>query len=180
MLECIGFNNSRVYMGIFHRSLINSQRSEESDRGFVPVFWTKNSTTFQGLSRTPFSALSLVFFRSSTTWPISFWRSFCVCSFYATENLGWIKLAPKFEDFPALTVIFKDFQGLRNYRTFKDFLGASELRRSRYQNLVSWMGGIKRRSTGSPTKLFSLSLHSTGNLFAGYCFLTVWFMFYWL
>ena len=26
--------------------------------------------------------------------------------------LGWIKLAPKFKDFPALTAIFKDFQGL--------------------------------------------------------------------
>ena len=26
--------------------------------------------------------------------------------------LGWIKLAPKFKDFPALTAIFKDFQSL--------------------------------------------------------------------
>ena len=26
--------------------------------------------------------------------------------------LGWIKLAPKFKDFAALTAIFKDFQGL--------------------------------------------------------------------
>ena len=26
--------------------------------------------------------------------------------------LGWIKLAPKFKDFPALAAIFKDFQGL--------------------------------------------------------------------
>ena len=25
--------------------------------------------------------------------------------------LGWIKLAPKFKDFPASTEIFKDFQG---------------------------------------------------------------------
>ena len=25
--------------------------------------------------------------------------------------LGWIKLAPKFKDFPAPTEIFKDFQG---------------------------------------------------------------------
>jgi len=31
----------------------------------------------------------------------------CVCSFYAPENLGWIKLAPIFKDFPATTAIFK-------------------------------------------------------------------------
>ena len=30
----------------------------------------------------------------------------------ALENLGWIKLALKFEDFPAPTAIFKDFQGV--------------------------------------------------------------------
>ena len=29
----------------------------------------------------------------------------------ALENPGWIKLAPKFEDFPTPTAIFKDFQG---------------------------------------------------------------------
>ena len=37
--------------------------------------------------------------------------------------LGWIKLAPKFKDFPAPTANFKDFQGLeflfQNSRTFK-------------------------------------------------------------
>ena len=91
------------------------------------LFWTENSRTFQGLSRTPFSAkksLKSVFFSSSTTWAISSWRSFCVCPFYAIENLGLIKLAPKFKDFPALTAI--TFQGLeflfwnqRTSRTFK-------------------------------------------------------------
>ena len=33
-------------------------------------------------------------------------------SVFAPFPLGWIKLAPKFKDFPAPTVIFKDFQGL--------------------------------------------------------------------
>ena len=31
---------------------------------------------------------------------------------FAHFPLGWIKLAPKFKDLPAPTVIFKDFQGL--------------------------------------------------------------------
>ena len=48
MLECIAFNNIRVHMGIFHRSLGNGQRSEESDPGFVPFFEQK----IQGLFRT--------------------------------------------------------------------------------------------------------------------------------
>ena len=52
MLERIGFNNSRLYMGIFPRSIVSSQRSKESDPGLVPFFEQKN----QGLSRTPFSA----------------------------------------------------------------------------------------------------------------------------
>ena len=107
MLEYIGFNNIRVHMGIFHRSLVNGQRSEESDPGFVPFFEQKNSRTFQDFQRlysVQKRALSLVFFSSSTTWAISSWRSFCACSFYAIENLGWIKLAP--------TAIFKDFQGI--------------------------------------------------------------------
>ena len=30
----------------------------------------------------------------------------------ALQNLSWIKLATNFKDFPALTTIFKDFQGL--------------------------------------------------------------------
>ena len=55
-------------------------------------------------------------------------RTFCVCLFYFFHDtskfnilnvfrclLGWIKLAPKFKDFPAPTANFKDFQG----RTFK-------------------------------------------------------------
>ena len=55
--------------------------------GFKPLFWTKKFNDFQGhtsnVSRTPFSAkksLESVFFGSSTTWAISSWRSFCVCS----------------------------------------------------------------------------------------------------
>ena len=47
MLEYIGFNNSRVHMGIFHRSLVNSQRSEESDPGFVPFFEQKIQGLFE-------------------------------------------------------------------------------------------------------------------------------------
>ena len=65
MLNCIGFNNIRVHMGIFHRSLLNSQRSEESDRGFVPFFEQKIQglfKDFQGLHSVPKRALSLVFF----------------------------------------------------------------------------------------------------------------------
>ena len=30
---------------------------------------------------------------------------------FVPSPLGWIKLAPKFKDFPARTEIFKDFQG---------------------------------------------------------------------
>ena len=51
-------------------------------------------------------------------------------SYQVLENLGWIKLAPKFKDFPAPTAIFKDFQGLELLfqisRTFKEFQGACE------------------------------------------------------
>ena len=57
------------------------------------LFWTKNSRTFQGLSRThfPFFRDSIqwikepwvyFFFGSSTTWVILSRRSFCVCSFF--------------------------------------------------------------------------------------------------
>ena len=53
-------------------------------------------------------------------------RSFCVCSFQTLENLCWIKLAPKFKDFPAPTAIFKDFQGLELFiSNFMDFQGLS-------------------------------------------------------
>ena len=97
ILERIGFNNIRVRMGIFHRSLVNGH-----------PFFNKKFKDFSGLSETPFRAKKepwlYVFFSSSTTWAISSWRSFCACSFYAIENLGWIKLAP--------TAIFKDLQGI--------------------------------------------------------------------
>ena len=57
------------------------------------LFWTKNSRTFQGLSRThfPFFKDSIqckkepwvyVFSSSSTTWVILSQKSFCVCSFF--------------------------------------------------------------------------------------------------
>ena len=57
------------------------------------LFWTKNSRTFQGLSRThfPFCKDSIqrkiepwvhILFSSSTTWVISSRRSFCVFSFF--------------------------------------------------------------------------------------------------
>ena len=78
--------------------------------------WTKKPSTFQGHSGTyfPFFKDSIqckkepwvyVFFSSFPTWAILYWKVF-LCS------LGWIKLAPKFKDFPALTAIFKNFQGL--------------------------------------------------------------------
>ena len=45
----------------------------------------------------------------------------------ALENLGWIKLVPKFKYYPAPTAIFKDFKGLeylfQNSTTVKDFQG---------------------------------------------------------
>ena len=46
ILERIGFNNIRVDMGIF--PLVNSQRSEELDPGFVPFLNKK----FKDFSRT--------------------------------------------------------------------------------------------------------------------------------
>ena len=33
-------------------------------------------------------------------------------SYYVLENLGWIKLAPKFKDFPATTAISRTFKAL--------------------------------------------------------------------
>ena len=81
------------------------------------LFWPKKSRTFQGLSRTPFPFFKdsiqckeepwiYVFFSSSRTCMSNFILKVFLCL------LGWIKLAPKFKDFPALTAIFKDFQGL--------------------------------------------------------------------
>ena len=52
-------------------------------------------------------------------------------SYWVLENLGWIKLAPKFKDFPAPTAIFKDFQGLELFiSNFKDFHGLSRCMRT--------------------------------------------------
>ena len=65
MLEYIGFNNIRVHMGIFHRSLVNGQRSEESDPGFVPFFEQKIQgllEDFQGLHSVQKRALRLRLF----------------------------------------------------------------------------------------------------------------------
>ena len=45
ILERIDFNNIYVDMGIF--PLVNSQRSEELDPGFVPFFEQKNQRTFE-------------------------------------------------------------------------------------------------------------------------------------
>ena len=48
-------------------------------------------------------------------------------SYQVLENLGWIKLAPKFKDFPAPTAIFKALNFLVQIsRTFKEFQGACE------------------------------------------------------
>ena len=52
LLERIGFNNILLHKGIFHRSPVNIQRSEESHPGFVPFLNKK----FKDFSRTPFSA----------------------------------------------------------------------------------------------------------------------------
>ena len=47
-------------------------------------------------------------------------------SYWVLENLGWIKLALTFKDFPVPTAIFKDFQGLELFiSNFKDFQGLS-------------------------------------------------------
>ena len=84
------------------------KKSEKQSLYIRVLFWTKNSRTFQGLSRTHFPffkdsfqcklsnqvfavgvkradsrnlSLESVFFSSSKTWAILFWMSFCVCSF---------------------------------------------------------------------------------------------------
>ena len=66
MLEYIGFNNSRVHMGIFHRSLVNSERSEESGiQGSYPFFNKKIKglfKDFQGLHSVQKRALTLCLF----------------------------------------------------------------------------------------------------------------------
>ena len=95
------------------------------------LFWTKNSRTFQGLSRTnfPFFKHSIQhqkeprvydIFSSSTTWANLSWRSFCVCSF----SFGLDKVSIKIQGLastdsnsqrlsrPWIFILkFKDFQG---------------------------------------------------------------------
>ena len=68
------------------------------------------------ISGTPISAkksLESVFFRSSTTW-LQFYffilKAFLCLLLLGTWEPGWIKLAPKFKDFPAPTAIFNAFQ----------------------------------------------------------------------
>ena len=53
-------------------------------------------------------------------------------SYEVLENLGWIKLAPKFKDFPAPTAIFKDFQGLELF--ISKFQGLSRCVRTLYMD----------------------------------------------
>ena len=86
---------------------------------------------FQGhishFSRTPFSAKKR--FESMSFLVLPQHEQFYPegLSYQVLENLGWIKLAPKFKDFPAPTAIFKDFQGLELFiSNFKDFQGACE------------------------------------------------------
>ena len=80
------------------------------------LFWTKNSRTFQGLSRTnfPFFKHSIQhqkeprvydIFSSSTTWANLSWRSFCVCSF----SFGLDKVSIKIQGLASTNC---NFQGL--------------------------------------------------------------------
>ena len=101
--------------------------------GFVPFFEQKLQglyKDFQGhishFSRTPFSAKKR--FESMSFLVLPQHEQFYPegLSYQVLENLGWIKLAPKFKDFPAPTTIFKDFQGLELFiSNFKDFQGLS-------------------------------------------------------
>ena len=105
------------------------------------LFWTKNSSPFQGLSRThfPFFKDSIqckrgpwvyVFFSSSTTWVILSLRSSCFCSFLFGVLLKLLKLGLKFKVFPAPTAIFKEFQGLLRCMRTLFLLRASTLQTS--------------------------------------------------
>ena len=82
-------------------------------------------------------------------WAILSWRSFCV----------WIKLAPKFKDFPALTAIFKDFQGL------EFLLGSLSKDVSGQYTSTGSEAFYVRRSNTSLLKLFILKF----NDFQGAC-----------
>ena len=74
------------------------------------LFLNKKFRDFQGhishFSRTPSSAKSAL----SLALPQheQFYPEGLSCQ---VQSLGWIKLAPKFKDFPVSTAIFKDFQG---------------------------------------------------------------------
>ena len=98
------------------------------------LFWTKNSRTFQGLSRTnfPFFKHSIQhqkeprvydIFSSSTTWANLSWRSFCVCSF----SFGLDKVSIKIQGLASTDC---NFQGLSrpwiSILKFKDFQCACE------------------------------------------------------
>ena len=88
------------------RTLFWNTKFKDFSRTFKDTF-----PIFQGFLSAK-ESLESVFFGSFTTWAILSWRSFCVCSLYALENLGWIKLAPKFKDFPVPTAILRTFKAL--------------------------------------------------------------------
>ena len=71
-------------------------------------FWTKNSGTFKGLSRTDFP-----FFKDSMQLVFICFLLFFVATFlpvtFNFELVGWMKLPTNFKDFPTLTAIFKAF-----------------------------------------------------------------------
>ena len=110
--------------------------------GFVLFILTKNSRTFQGLSRTHFLFFKdsnqckkeprlYVFFSSSTTWVILSWKSFCVCSFFfGVLNLNYeVSIEIK-----GLSSTDCNFQGLsRGVRTLLE-QGQKPLKKSLGQN----------------------------------------------
>ena len=129
----------KQYMYFQSRGQITSKASSGKKNilrlltGFVPFFEQKLQglfKDFQGhishFSRTPFSAKKR--FESMSFLVLPQHEQFYPegLSYQVLENLGWIKLAPKFKDFPAPTAIFKDFQGLELFiSNFKDFQGVS-------------------------------------------------------
>ena len=117
----VGYNKEALVCTVFTANTNVSPRVRT-------LFWTKNSRTFQGLSRThfPFFKDSIqcekepwvyVFFSSSTTWAILSWRSFCVCSRLdknSTEIQGLSGTDYNFQGFSRSWIYilkFKDFQG---------------------------------------------------------------------
>ena len=90
-------------------SLLSSSPSRPLDI-FQPGF----VSFFEGFSRTLFSAkksLESMSFQLFDNMKNFILKVFLCLLPQALENPGWIKLAPKFEDFPTPTAIFKDFQG---------------------------------------------------------------------